>query len=210
MINLKFQAVTPSRWVDLEELFGERGACGGCWCMFWRLPRKQFDAGKGARNKQALKRIVNAGREPGIIAYNGTEPIGWCAVAPRSEYVALERSRILLPVDDTPVWSVSCFFIKKPYRRQGISSRLLSAAVDFAAAQGAMIVEGYPSDPSRDSMADPFLWQGVSSAFKAAGFVEVVRRSKSRPIMRVDPKKRRAAKGGRQPARGRRASKALT
>ncbi len=183
---LKFQAATASRWADLEDLFGERGACGGCWCMFWRVPRKEFDAGKGMRNKRALKNIVTTGQKPGIIAYIGKEPIGWCAIAPREHYVALERSRILKPIDDKPVWSVSCLFVKKLYRRKGISAQLLRAAVGFAASQGAVIVEGYPVEPTMEKMPDPFLWHGVHSAFKAAGFKEALRRSKSRPIMRFE------------------------
>jgi GNAT superfamily N-acetyltransferase len=185
---LKFFPATSSRWADLEKLFGERGACGGCWCMFWRVPRKQFDAGKGEGNRSALHQIISSGRKPGIIAYSGKEPIGWCAVARREDYIALERSRILKPIDDRPVWSVSCLFIKKPYRRKGISMQLLRAAVEFATRQGARAVEGYPVEPSMEKMPDPFLWHGVPSAFKAAGFKEVLRRSKSRPIMRFEIK----------------------
>lgn len=152
--------------------------------MFWRLPRKNFDAGKGAGNKRAFRKIVNSGEKPGVIAYVGQEPIAWCAIARREDYIALERSRILKPVDEQPVWSISCLFVKKPYRRRGISVQLLRAAVDFAASQGAKIVEGYPVEPSMEKMPDPFLWHGVPTAFRAAGFKEVLRRSKSRPIMR--------------------------
>lgn len=202
-LSLAFHPATPSRWPDLEELFGERGACGGCWCMFWRLPRKEFDAGKGSGNKRALKRIVTTGKEPGIIAYLGKEPIGWCAIAPRADYSALERSRILKPVDEQPVWSVSCLFIKKAYRRQGVSSQLLQAVIAFAANHGARIVEGYPVEPSMEKMPDPFLWHGVPSAFISAGFKEVARRSQSRPIMRFeihDEKRRLRTKGKRKPA----------
>lgn len=152
--------------------------------MFWRLPRKNFEAGKGAGNKRAFRKIVNSGEKPGVIAYVGQEPIAWCAIARREDYIALERSRILGPVDEQPVWSISCLFVKKPYRRRGISVQLLRAAVDFAASQGAKIVEGYPVEPSMEKMPDPFLWHGVPTAFRAAGFKEVLRRSKSRPIMR--------------------------
>jgi GNAT superfamily N-acetyltransferase len=182
--KLIFHPVTPSRWADVEDLFGERGACGGCWCMFWRLPRKKFDTNKGAGNKRAFKKIVTSGTKPGIIAYLANEPVAWCAIAPREDYTALERSRILQPVDDQPVWSISCLFVKKPYRRRGVSAQILRAAIEFAATQGAKIVEGYPVEPSMEKMPDPFLWHGVPSAFRAAGFKEVLRRSKSRPIMR--------------------------
>ncbi len=156
--------------------------------MFWRVPRKQFDASKGAGNKRAFKSIVTSGRKPGVIAYLGNEPIGWCAIAPRADYIGLESSRILKPVDDLPVWSVSCLFVKKPYRRKGVSTQLLKAAVDLAARQGARMVEGYPVEPSLQKMPDPFLWHGIPSAFRSAGFKEVVRRSKSRPIMRFQIK----------------------
>src|SRR4030095_9325166 len=169
-LSLRFHAATASRWSDVEELFGDRGACGGCWCMFWRLPRKQFDAGKGAPNKKAFKAIIQSGSQPGVIAYHNQEPIGWCAVAPREQYVALERSRILQPVDNQPVWSISCLFVKKSYRRRGVSAELLRAAADFAIRRGAKIVEGYPIETNSENMADPFLWHGISSAFIAAGF----------------------------------------
>jgi GNAT superfamily N-acetyltransferase len=184
--SLAFHPAGASHWSDIEELFGERGACGGCWCMFWRAPRRDFEMGKGAGNKRALKKIVTSGREPGIIAYSGKEPVGWCAVAPREEYVALERSRVLKPVDEKPVWSISCLFIKKSYRRKGVSAHLLRAAVEFAGSRGATVVEGYPVEPSMPGMPDAFLWHGVPSAFRAAGFSEVLRRSKSRPIMRFE------------------------
>lgn len=120
--TLTFHPATASRWSDIEELFGDRGACGGCWCMFWRIPRKEYEQNKGQGNKRAFKKIVTNRGEPGILAYHDKEPIGWCAIAPREEYIALERSRILKPVDDKPVWSISCLFIKKPYRRKGVSS----------------------------------------------------------------------------------------
>ena len=183
--KLKFHPVTPSRWADLETLFGDNGACGGCWCMFWRIPRKEYEKHKGDGNKEALRQIVDGKRKPGILAYAAQEPVGWCAVAPRSDYVALERSRILKPVDDEPVWSISCLFVRKDFRRMRVSSQLIRAASDLAKKQGAKIVEGYPTDPASEKSPDPFLWHGVTSAFLEAGFTEVARRSISRPIMRL-------------------------
>ena len=152
--------------------------------MAWRLQSKEWVAGKGAANKRAFKKIVSSGGTPGVIAYYNGEPIGWCAVARREAYVSLERSRVLKPVDDEPVWSISCLFILRPYRRQGVSVRLLKAVVEFARKRRAKIVEGYPTEPYSAKIPDAFAWTGIPSAFRKAGFKEVMRRSKTRPIMR--------------------------
>lgn len=154
--------------------------------MFWRIPRKRYEAQKGTGNRRAFKAIVDSGKKPGVLAYDGRQPIAWCALAPRSEYIGLANSRILQPVDEQQVWSISCLFVKKEYRRQGLSAEILKAAVEFAGRRGAQTVEGYPVEPSSQKMADPFLWHGTVSAFKAAGFKEVVRRSPTRPIMRFE------------------------
>ena len=188
--ELRVVWATPGRWSDLERLFGERGACAGCWCMVWRLPNKQWTAGKGAKNKRAFKKLITTGRKPGVVGYVGREPVAWCAVAPRADYSSLKRSRVLKPVDDQPVWSISCLFVARPYRRQGISVRMLEAATEFAARQGAKIVEGYPTEPRTEKVPDAFVWTGLSSAFLAAGFREVARRSATRPIMRREISKR--------------------
>ena len=169
--------------------------------MVWRLRRKDWESAKGAGNKRALRGIVEAGERPGILAYDGRAPVGWCAIAPREAYPVLGRSRVLKPVDDQPVWSVSCLFVLKPFRRQGLSVRLLKEAVSFASRCGARIVEGYPVQPTMNKTPDPFIWTGTPSAFQRAGFDEVLRRSKTRPIMRyvIESSKDRPSK----PARGR-------
>jgi GNAT superfamily N-acetyltransferase len=152
--------------------------------MTWRLERKTFQAGKKSGNKRALKKLVEGGARPGVVAYHGREPVAWCALAPRGEYSYLARSRVLAPVDDRAVWSVTCFFVAKPFRGRGVSVRLLRAAAEMAIARGANVVEGYPQVPYQAKAPDTFMWTGLPSAFEKAGFVEVARRSKSRPIMR--------------------------
>jgi GNAT superfamily N-acetyltransferase len=127
---------------------------------------------------------VEAGETPGLLAYCDGEPVGWCALAPREAYPRLERSRILKPVDAEPVWSVTCFFVARPFRRRGVTVALLKAAVAYAKAHGARIVEGYPVEPKGTRMPDPFVYTGLASAFRKTGFVEVLRRSQTRPIMR--------------------------
>lgn len=186
-MKLSFRPLTRDQWGDFVSLFGERGACGGCWCMLWRLPRKQFEAQKGNGNKRAMKAIVDSGEIPGILAYHCTRAIGWCAVAPRARYAALSRSRILRPIDDRPCWSIACLFIEKSYRKKGVSTALISAAGAHARSQGAELVEGYPVEPKpgKDVPA-AFAWTGIPAAFVRAGFTEVLRRSPTRPIMRKE------------------------
>lgn len=173
----------PDRWNDLESLFGARGACGGCWCMTWRLPRAEFNARKGEGNRLALHELVKTGPPPGVLAYADSRPVGWCAVAPRTTYPALDRSRILKRVDGQTVWSISCLFVEKGYRRQGLSTLLIQAAAEFAKSQGAKIVEGYPQ-VVEGSLPDAFVWTGLEPSFLKAGFTEVARRSPKRPILR--------------------------
>ena len=178
-----FHPLTPERWSDLEKVFGPRGACGGCWCMYWRQTRTQFDQGHGQVNHDSLKALVDSGSVPGIMAYVDDEPVGWCSIAPRPEFSALERSRILKPVDDQPVWSVVCFFVVRGKRRKGLTVELLKAAVEYARSNSARIVEGYPVEPKMGKAPDVFVYTGLASAFKQAGFTEVMRRSETRPIM---------------------------
>jgi GNAT superfamily N-acetyltransferase len=182
--SLEFRPLTAENWADLERLFGPRGACAGCWCMWWRLPRPVWDKQRGEKNRAAFRKLVASGIPTGVLGYVDNAPVGWCAIAPRRDYVRLERSRILKPVDDRPVWSVTCFFVARAYRRSGITEQLLRVAVEYAGECGAKVVEGYPNDPQRRELADAFAYTGFVSAFRNAGFEEVARRSKTRPIMR--------------------------
>jgi GNAT superfamily N-acetyltransferase len=182
---LIIRSLTPDRWADLEALFGARGATGGCWCMYWRLTRSQFDYAKGDGNRDEFRAIVvEAEMPPGLLAYRDGVPVGWCAVAPRDDYPTLERSRVLKRVDDEEVWSITCFFVARAARRQGVTGALIEGAVAFAVEHGARIVEGYPIDPRRPDVPPVFAWTGLASAFERAGFIEVARRSETRPIMR--------------------------
>lgn len=127
--TLRFAPATPERWPDLAALFGARGACGGCWCMYWRQTRAEYEKRKGAGNRRALRKLVTAGPPPGLLAYADGQPVGWCAIAPREIYPTLARSRVLAPLDAAPVWSATCFFVARPYRRQGLTARRSSKAI---------------------------------------------------------------------------------
>jgi GNAT superfamily N-acetyltransferase len=179
-----FHPLTPEHWKDFEELFGKRGACGGCWCMWWRLKRSDFNQQKGEGNRRAMKKLVHSNKIPGILAYHQGKAVGWCSVAPREEFTALGKSRILQPLDSLPVWSIVCFFISKEYRKVGLSGQLINAALQFVKQQGGEILEGYPVEPKKNIIPPVFAWTGFASSFRKAGFKEVARRSETRPIMR--------------------------
>jgi len=182
---LAFHPLTDDRWEDFERLFGPRGACGGCWCMLWRSSRRQFEARKGEGNRRAMRALVRSGVVPGLLAYHCDEPAGWCALAPREEYPALARSRVLQAVDEQPCWSIACLFVDKACRKRSVATQLLAAAVRYAGSQGAALVEGYPVEPKGKDIPPAFAWTGIPKAFQRAGFREVARRSPTRPIMRI-------------------------
>ena len=182
--DLRIEPVTADRWPDLEALFGEVGACAGCWCQYWRKPAAAFEADTGAENRESLRQQVEAGPEPGLLAYRDDRPVGWCAVEPRERFPRLGNSRILAPIDDEPVWSVVCFYVAADHRDRGVSLALLEAAKAHVAERGGRVVEGYPTDARGDRKSPAFVWTGLAAAFERAGFVEVERRSETRPVMR--------------------------
>lgn len=184
LLPLKFKPLTNETWGDFGELFGEKGACGGCWCMWWKLKRSEFDKQKGLGNKKAIQSYVKSGKIPGILAYHQEEPVGWCAVEHRENYPVLDRSRILRKLDDTPVWSITCFFIKKQYRNKGMTVQILNIVKNYVKNKGGEVLEGYPIEPKKKHIPPVFAWTGFMSAFKDAGFIECARRSETRPIMR--------------------------
>jgi GNAT superfamily N-acetyltransferase len=153
--------------------------------MWWRLSRTEFNHWSAEQRKAGLKGLADSGQPPGILAYDGAEPVAWVSIGPRESFSALERSRTLARIDDTPVWSIVCFFIAKPYRRRGLMVDLLAGAVAYAAGQGAQVVEGYPVDPG-DQRLNPGLqaYTGLLSAFRKAGFVEMARGGARHAIMR--------------------------
>lgn len=186
-MKYSFKPLKMEIWKDFERLFGENGACAGCWCMYWLMQRKEYDEKrKDGRTKMALKKIVKRGIVPGIIAYDANEPIGWVAIQPRENYPVLNNSKILAAVDDKPVWSIVCFFVHKNYRRKNVSVELIKEAVKFAKRNKAKLVEAYPFEPKSKTAAPPFIWTGTASAFRKAGFKEVARRSETRPLMRIE------------------------
>jgi GNAT superfamily N-acetyltransferase len=181
---LEIHPLTPDRWFDFEKLFGPHGAYGGCWCMWWRISRSQFDQQQGEGNRQAMQDIVSSGEVPGILAYAEGEPVGWCSVAPRESYASLNRSPVLKRLDDKPVWSIVCFYVAKDRRSNRIMTELIHSAINYVRQQGGKIVEAYPTQPRGRQLPPVSSFMGIPSVFEKAGFVECARPSKSRVIMR--------------------------
>ena len=182
--TLEFHPLTPDRWEDFTRLFGAHGAYGGCWCMWWRETRAEFEKRQGAGNRRAMKMIVESGEVPGILAYAAGEPAGWISIAPREKFSGLERSRVLKRIDDAPVWSIVCFFVGKEYRSRGLAVPLIRAAVVYAAERGAKVVEAYPTLPKESRLAPASIYMGIPSIFERAGFTECARPSARKAVMR--------------------------
>lgn len=178
--------LTPERWDDLEQLFGKSGAYGGCWCMWWRITRREFEANGNRGNRRALRELVNDGVVPGVLAYHEKNPVAWCSVAPREQFGSLNRSPVLKRLDDRQVWSIVCFFIDREYRQRGLAKALLSKVIGYVHKQGGDCIEAYPTAPRGEKLPDVSSFMGVPSLFESAGFVEVAHPSESKQIMRYE------------------------
>jgi GNAT superfamily N-acetyltransferase len=185
VVKLNIHPLTLDRWPDFVRLFGENGVGGGCWCMGWRLPsRQQYLRQKGSGNKKAMHAFVKSGAVPGLLAYHEGVPIGWCSVGPREAFPALQRSPSRRAIDSEPVWSITCVYIARSYRRRRLSSRLIDAAAVYVHSQGGRIVEGYPVPPKSGVSSTSYAFTGFVEAFGRAGFNECARRSATRPVVR--------------------------
>jgi len=185
--------LTPARWPDLEAVFLAKGCsiARGCWCMAYRRrgSGQPWPPGltRAQANRKSFKAVVDAGPPPGLIGYRGRVPVGWVAIGPRKDYLKLEHSPVIKPVDDKPVWSIVCFVVPSEYRKQGVAEAMLAGALAYAKKRGATLVEAYPMDrpgPSKDDT----MWFGAKSMYDRAGFKEVARRKPQRPIVRRKPR----------------------
>jgi GNAT superfamily N-acetyltransferase len=190
-------ALTHKNWSDLEELFGRPGGSivRGCWCMCYRRSGKvSVNSSGGKDNKQQLRELAGGDTAPGLIGYLDGLPVGWISLGPRDDYLKLRRSPVMKPVDDADVWSIVCTYVDKAHRGLGLQHRLLRAAIDFARDSGVRILEAYPVDKPERSH-DDFMFFGSRSLYERAGFIEVVRRSPTRVVMRrrLRPRRREAS-----------------
>jgi GNAT superfamily N-acetyltransferase len=192
---LEYHPLSVDRWDDLVQLFEHHGSPGYCWCTFWRLPASEYSQSNSAARRQVLQGLVASGTPTGILAYRDGVPLGWCSVAPRPSYRRLSKTSMIPQIDERDTWSVVCIYLDRAARGQKLSLGLLRAAVDYAASQGAEVVEGYPVEPKLDAQGQlsyevSYRFMGFVSTFEKAGFKEVTPPDSQRRILRLDLSKR--------------------
>jgi len=192
---LSIEPLTKANWQKFVQLFGEKGACGNCWCMYYRLKQSDFAEGKmDDGNKNAIKELVRKNRPTGLLGFIEDQPVAWCAFAPREDFLKLENSRVHKRIDNNSVWSIPCTFIDKNFRRAGVSVELLKGVIKYAKDNGIKIIEAYPTIPTREKLPDSFAWIGLYKSFERAGFEIVDRTSKNRPMVRFYTDKLKSGK----------------
>ncbi|MGH8019967.1 MAG: GNAT family N-acetyltransferase [Opitutaceae bacterium] len=180
--------LTASRWDDLLALFGSQGACYGCWCQYWRMPRTEWRAAKAAGNKAALEAQARAGKKPGLMGYDAANaPAGWVSLGPREDFPGLRNSRFFGDTEDAPgLWSIVCFYVPAKQRGRGIAEAMLAGAIGYARKQRVRTLEAYPWDLGAKNAAVSSLYVGTLRMFQEAGFREVSRKAPHRPVVRLE------------------------
>jgi GNAT superfamily N-acetyltransferase len=196
---LTVHPLTPERLTDLDTIFQARGCsvAKNCYCMYYRVSGQPCKLKTGetrtSRNRAALARLTESETPPGLLGYQDGNPAGWVSLGPRKDFARLANSPTMRSIDDKPVWSILCFVVPSEYRKQGVAHALLAAAIDFAKAQGATLLEAYPVDRDAPEAPDAS-WFGSCSMFVKAGFTEVARHKPTRPIVRLSlPRSRKAS-----------------
>jgi GNAT superfamily N-acetyltransferase len=192
-MKLDIRPLTDDLWPALEDLFGKRGACNGCWCMYWRIGA-DYRKRPREKNKASFRRIVKNGPPPGLLAFDGDVAVGWCQLTPRSALPWLDHEWRLKRVDEVPVWAISCFYVRIGYRKRGVTSALIAEAIETAKRAKAPQLEAYPLDAAKSPSASG---TGYATTFARAGFKTVACHVPPRPIMRRDVKltSRRSSRG---------------
>jgi len=185
-LSVSIRPLTRRDWPIVEKLFGPNGACGGCWCMAWRVPKggKEWRAAQGAVNRRRFRKLVEAGKVHGVLAFINKEPVGWCSFGPRRDFPKLLHARSLQTAWHEDTWSIVCFYIPSRWRGKMVASQLLEAATQRAFALGAKEIEGYPAvpyDPEKP-MPAAFAWTGVPALFQSAGYKRRARPVQTQPV----------------------------
>ncbi len=187
---IQYKELKADLWPALETLFGDKGACGGCWCMWWRVERggRLWEETKGEPARQQMKHLVISGKARGILAFDGDRAIGWCSFGRRVDFPRIERSKAYRRDDTKGMWCINCFFIDRKYRKQGIARGLLGAAVKAIKRRKAKVIEAYPVTTTLDGKKLPpaFSFPGPLNLYEEFGFKEIQRLAKTKPLVRLE------------------------
>ena len=188
--TLRTLPLTPARVPDLATLFDAGGDPKWCWCAFYRLRARDFADATPTSNRGLIERLAGDAPAPGLVAYEGDVVVGWVSLGPREAYDRLTFSKALGPIDDTPVWSIVCFVVRRSERGRGIADTLLASAIDHARKHGATMLEAYPIDTGGERVPSAYAFKGTLSMYQRAGFEVVSLRqgnpeSRPRPIVRL-------------------------
>jgi len=192
--NIRFEELRPDLWHAVERLFGPNGACGGCWCMWWRHdPQKPWNQIKGAPAKQMLKDLIQKGKANGILAFVADEPVGWCSFGSRRDFPSLEKVRAYKRDDIGDVWSINCFFVHRRWRGKGLVKGLLKAAIEAIKKHGVKTVEAYPVTTTKDGrrLGASMAWTGPLKIFEEQGFKTVQATNPFKPLVRLKLEKQK-------------------
>ena len=184
--RIRTRKLKPTDFAIVEGLFGPNGGCGGCWCMYWRVPSTgaYWEQHKGAKNKRSFKRLVESGQALGCLAFADDRAIGWCSVGPKEDFAYLDRSRSIPRDQTSAAWAISCIYILKEWRRRGVSRRLIEEACELAAASGARYLDAYPVLPKKEGLIpDAFAHTGLPGPYYQNGFIRIANAG-SRDILR--------------------------
>ena len=191
--DLRIVPVSEAPWGDVVRVFGTRGDPARCWCQYYKVSNKEWNTAGREKLEQLLREQASEGlRGPGLIAYAGGEPAGWCAIEPRPRIPRILTSKVAKfgrqePDDDESVWAITCVVVRVGHRRRGISAALVLAAVEEARKGGARVVEGYPVDTSgKSTSSSAKLYHGTVSVFEAAGFRIAAKPTTRRAVVRLE------------------------
>jgi GNAT superfamily N-acetyltransferase len=192
MAEIVISPATADRLPDAEHALSGGGDGHSCQCQWWTITNAEFQRASLDEKRGLLRdELKNDEPPPALIAYVDGEAAGWVRVGPRTAQVRISRTRDIIantpvPLDDPHAWAVTCFVVRREHRGEGLTTRLLAAAVDYARAHGARVIEAYPVDTAAGKKSSNELYHGILSVFEAAGFREIARPKPDRPIVALD------------------------
>ncbi|KDA07125.1 acetyltransferase [Microbacterium sp. CH12i] len=191
MSTITTTLASPDVWEDIQHALSGGGDGRSCQCVWPVLTNKEWDSTTIDDRTTLFQREIASGPPPGLVAYVDGEAAGWIRIGPRPAQRRLSRTRNIIATtqesyDDDSVWAVTCFVVRKEYRKRGVNAALLKAGIDFARSLDARVIEGYPVDTTILKPSSNNLFHGALSTFLAAGFTAGPSAKPGRPLVSLD------------------------